>query len=245
MPSPADLYLSRSSLVFYAQLGETSGTTATDSKGSSNGTYSAGVTLANVVGAVPGSKAPTFNGTSGDISVPDVAALGVGDQFTISVWLKLSATTGSGQFAVATKNANAWQLAYDPTNHRYCMNVDSQGGDLVFSNTNGVNDTNWHHVFMTKNGSTRAILIDTVDQTNLGTNVASQSNAFEMRIGSNQGVNSWFPGSMQHLAIYNTALTAVEAQQDYDISRAPFAPYPRRLLVQSPPPRRRIQGLRR
>ena len=75
----------------YYRLGESSGTTATDTSGNgNNGTYSAiGVTL-GTTGAITNDTdtAATFGGSSGEMTVPDNADLDPASQITLEAWFK-------------------------------------------------------------------------------------------------------------------------------------------------------------
>ena len=83
--------LADSPLVYY-RLDEASGTTATDSSGSGhNGTYSATGVTYSVTGAIRGDadKAVTFNGTTGDVTVP--SPINPTGSATLECWVKIAA----------------------------------------------------------------------------------------------------------------------------------------------------------
>src|SRR5207302_6282189 len=82
----------------YWRLGETSGTTAADASGNGNtGAYSGGYSL-GVPGAITADNdtGAGFDGSTGQVSVPDTAALRLNGAFTIELWAKM------------TRFANSW-----------------------------------------------------------------------------------------------------------------------------------------
>src|SRR5205823_2885356 len=103
---------STAGLMGYWRLGESSGTTACDSTTQhDNGTYSGGFTL-GAPGALQADPATavSFDGSSGQMSVPAASSLNVGDTFSIEAWVKRGRSgTGSNE-VIASKQNNAWVL---------------------------------------------------------------------------------------------------------------------------------------
>src|SRR5437867_10092153 len=95
-------------LVSYWRLGQASGTTACDSKGSNAGTYQGGFTLGEP-GALAGDPdtAVRLNGSTGYVSVPHGSSLDVGDCFTIEAWRKRGSVGGSANLALASQPSQA------------------------------------------------------------------------------------------------------------------------------------------
>src|SRR5205807_1730173 len=88
-PPPAyrDAVLGQGGLVSYWRLGEGSGTTALDSKGSSNGTYSS-VTLGSSGAVVHDpDTAASFNGSTSKISLQALSAV---TDFSVEGWTNLA-----------------------------------------------------------------------------------------------------------------------------------------------------------
>src|SRR6266540_4057262 len=91
-------------VVSYWRLGQASGTTACDSKGSNAGTYQGGFTLGQP-GALVGDPdmAVRLNGSTGYVYVPHSASLDVGDSFTIEAWVKRGSVGGTANQIVASQ----------------------------------------------------------------------------------------------------------------------------------------------
>jgi hypothetical protein len=122
-PSYKNAVLGESSLISYWRLGEASGTTAADSKGTRNGIYS-GVTL-GVAGAITNdpNTGAAFNGSTSKVSLP---SLGTADDFTIEGWTYLEhqhvgllGPYQEGGRAHALPQRRADRAAHRPASHRH------------------------------------------------------------------------------------------------------------------------------
>lgn len=185
--------------VSYWKLNEASGTTANDTADSNNGTYSGGVTH-GVSGPVCGDTATSFNGSTGKVTVPDAANLHTGDVFTLEAWLKPSQLGITNGYAA---KSGAWQLLLTGPNkiQLYAPNVGP-----VATSTAGITDTTtWHHVVVTKNGSSVHIYLDGVDVTGTITNHTLVNSTTAVVLGAGA---SFFKGAIADVALYNYALSA-------------------------------------
>ncbi|HKT00126.1 MAG TPA: LamG-like jellyroll fold domain-containing protein [Rugosimonospora sp.] len=159
----------------YWPLAEASGNTAASAvltnEGGDTGTY-ANVTLANTASPLTGTttKAPTFNGTSSDVALPDIN-FGTAMAMSLSMWFKMPAGSHAGvlfsssDMAIA---ATATSGNYNPT-----LYVGTDGklfGQFWFNNPIGavnpiststsVADGNWHHVVFTGSAATQSMFLD-------------------------------------------------------------------------------------
>src|SRR2546423_13198425 len=215
-------------LVSYWRLGESSGTTACDSYGANAGTYQGGFTLGRV-GAIAGDPdtAVELDGAGGTVSVSHSTSLDVGDSFTIEAWVKRSSFGAPDYQAIASQGANAWLLAFNAANRLVLRQA--KVGDLV-SSTTAVTDTNWHHVAATKSGSAVHLYIDGTDVTGSVTNRTIATNTLPLLIGQSSG-SSFFDGTLDEVALYNTALSAATVKAHSDKGAVTPSPTP------SPTPR--------
>ena len=131
--------------------------------------------------------------------------------YTQAAWFKPTALgargiVGWGNYGVS-RQVNALRLFDSGNGFRHYW----WGADLDATNlsTNFL-DGNWHHVATTYDGTTRRIYLDgaQVIQDTPGANNAGTAN---FRIGSTNNAE-FFSGSLDDVAIYNTALTAAEVQ---------------------------------
>jgi acid phosphatase type 7 len=214
---------STNGLVAYYRLGETSGTTACDAKGTSNGTYLGGYTLGQT-GAIAGDtdKAAAFNGSTGYVSAPEASALDVGDTFTVEGWVK-RATPGSGNWeTIASKQSGAWLLMFNEFDQLTLRR--SKYGNVV-SSTATVSDTNWHYVAATKSGTSVHLYVDGKESTGTIANRTMTDNTEALVIGQSSS-SSFYGGSVDELAVYRVALTASQIADHYSAGASAPAPAP-------------------
>jgi hypothetical protein len=219
-------------LAGYWRLGETSGTTACDSKATSDGTYLGAYTLGQP-GAISGDSntAARFDGASGYVSAPDATALDVGDTFTVEAWVK-RANPGTGAWETAvSKQGGAWLLMFDEFDQLTLRR--SKYGNVA-SATTPIADTNWHYVAATKNGSSVHLYVDGKDVTGSVSNRTMTDNAEPLAIGESSS-SSWFDGSVDEVAVYRTVLSASQIASHYSAGATGTAPPPDPTPTPSPP----------
>ncbi len=221
----------------YWRLNETSGTAAADSNGSSNGTYSSGVTL-NRPGPAPGDPATAadFNGTTGYVNIPDSPKLRFNQRqsFSVEAWVKTSCSCAAHQI-VASKMANVspyqgWEVALSSTGLPQLLLINTwTTNNLYVKGTTKVNDGAWHHLAVTYDGSSAAqgvsIIVDgRLDEPSVIDNDLSATpvSAAPLYIGSRANSAYWFSGTLSDVAVYPTALTPSEASLHHLAGRSPY-----------------------
>jgi hypothetical protein len=192
----------------------TTGVPALDS--SYNGNNSTSVVGTTVVAGKYG-NARNFNGiaTGGDyINLGNNTKLKFStNNFTLSAWVKIS-TAGSyyiyrwrtsGIALLAGTSATVWFYNSTPTQR------------AVTSSGITVNDNNWHHIAGTYDGTTLIIYVDGISR---GTNVITDTISYGSggaAIGRDGNADdSYFPGIIDEVRIYNRALTAAEVSELYN-----------------------------
>ena len=197
----------------YWRLGETAGN-ALDETGGPAGTYNGGVTR-----GVPGvllsdsNPAARFDGVDDYVSVPDHAALDVGDVFTYELWLRRGTARGVAQ-RVIHKGGGAAGLGFG-TNNKLVLIPGGSGAAAIASSSTAINDSNWHHVVATKSGSSVHIYLDGVDVTALGTNTTATNNATALNVGRATTGTGYFDGDIDEVAIYPVALTQAQVLEHF------------------------------
>ena len=223
---------STSGLVSYWRLGESSGTSACDSYGPNPGTYQGAYSLGRV-GALAGdpNTAVLFDGSTGTVTIPHSPSLDVGDSFTVEAWVKRNGFGAPDYQAIASQGANAWLLAFNASNRLVLRQA--KVGDLVQS-TVSVTDTGWHHVAATKSGSSVHLYIDGVDRTGSVTNRTMANNTIPLSIGQSSSTSYW-NGTLDEVALYNTALSASTIQTHRDKGAVTPSPTPTPTPTNDPP----------
>ncbi|MBN9618199.1 MAG: LamG domain-containing protein, partial [Actinobacteria bacterium] len=192
-------------------------TSIADSSGNgTTGAVSGGVTF-GTAGAISGdtNTAATFNGTSGVINLGNPTALQLSCG-TVEAWVKTTDTDTSDSRTIAIK----W-MAYGISLYAgkpYVCDWNRGGTAVsVFGSTN-VADGQWHHIAMTfESGVANGMRIyvdgqlDTVDMIT----VADQNHDAIIGAGNIPASVGFFNGTLDEVAIYDTAWTASQIQRRY------------------------------
>jgi hypothetical protein len=214
----AQIMAQLSTLVGYWRLNESSGLVAIDTKNGNNGTYTGGATLAQTGPFVLSDSLAARLVSNSYVTIPDSAALDVGDVFTLECIVKRT-STGVTQ-VMLSKQASSYVLYFQADN-TVALGIPFVGN--VFVTTNTFTDTTaYHHIACTKNGSTVHIYVDGVDEALTGSNQTMANNSDALLIGldviagSAHATNNY----MAEVAIYNTALSGATILNHYNAAVA-------------------------
>lgn len=206
----------------YFRLGDSSGTTATDSSpAGSPGIYSGGVTL-GAPGVIPGvsDTAANFDGNSGLAATQNPVSNPT--TYSLEIWFKTTTTRGGKLIGFGDKNSGT-SSSYD--RHVYMQD----DGRLVFgtwtgsmntiTSANPYNDGTWHAVVATQSSAGMVMYVDGVQ---VGTNpqTAAQDYTGYWRIGGDStwgSTSAYFAGTLDEAAVYPTALTDVQVAHHYQL----------------------------
>ncbi len=181
-----------------------------------------GVLIGNA-GYGPGKvgQAFVFDGNGDALVLGNAPNLQLQD-FTIETWIKRATTA----YVSSGPGVDALFLGYGPGGYGFGLDrvsgrpllsritVDSLTADVSIS------DTNWHHLAMTKSGTTVVFYVDGVPYS-----TPPYSSVFtfttSVAVGATgEGYGNSFFGSIDDLSVYNRALTADEIQALYNASSA-------------------------
>jgi len=203
-------------LVGYWRLGESSGTNANDEVSTNDGTYTGTPTL-GATGALSGDTdtAVTFASASSQyVNIPDVAAVDLGDVFSLEAWINV---TGSGARYIVSKSTGAYALAIF-SDGTLGLRI---GNGATLRITNAALSAGWHHVVGTKNGATTALYVDgAAPATTASANVTAVNNATALLIGGDFNAGEFFNGSIDEVAVYNVAISEATALAHYNAGAA-------------------------
>ena len=209
----------------YWRLNETSGTTAADSSGGAQSGAYANVTL-GAAGGLPGDtdKAATFNGTTSYVLVNSTAASDFErtDPFSIEAWIK---TTSTGIVIPVSKMNNVapyrgYDILLDNGVARVQLINDYGAGNYTeIRGTTKLNDGGWHHLVVVNAGDgvstggrwqDLTIYVDGVADAKVPdlthTLTATMRNSIPVVFATRSGGGAWFPGGIDDVALYRTAL---------------------------------------
>jgi PKD repeat protein len=220
--APADAYgaavYSASPELFW-RLGESAGTTASDSGVNGNpGAYVSGVQL-GAAGALVGvgNTAATFDGASGLLA--SSAQFANPTTYSEELWFSTTTTNG-GKLIGFGSSATGTSGSYD--RHVYMEN----DGRLTFgtwtgqTNTitspTGYNDGAWHHLVATQSSVGMRLYLDGALVAS-GSQPGAQDYTGYWRVGGDTtwGPQPWFAGTIDEVAVYSSALTAEQVAQHH------------------------------
>ena len=205
--------LGTSGLLSYWRLGETSGTTANDARGSNNGTYTGGFTL-NQPGALTDDSNPSasFNGTTGYVTVPSASSLNQASALSVETWVYPTTVGTTQRWVSKFGQYTLRQISTGKTQFELGIGGTFPGAldpDPLSLNT-------WHHVVGTYNGSAIKVYVDGSEKASTPQTGAVTLGPSPLTLASMGGTGEFFNGRLDEAAVYNRALTATEVQRHYD-----------------------------
>ena len=193
-----------------------------DSKGTNNGDYLNGPTL-GVAGAIAGdpNTAARFDGVSDFGTV----ARQISDDFSIEFWF--NSTQGTGTGTAWSQGAGLVDADVSGTNNDFGVSLRSDGKVVagvgnpdvsIVSSAGGYNNGNWHHVVFTRTKTTGALqlYVDGVLAGSATGNTASLTSPANINFGRIQSGSNYFLGSLDEVAVYNTALSGSTVTSHYN-----------------------------
>jgi len=201
--------------VAYWRLGESSGSTASDEIGSSDGTYGGGVTL-GVTGALSGDSNTSISlaGSStryDGVTVSSLTTASYSSGITIELWVNWDSTNYSGFGIEAYRDSNnrIFLDTRDSTPH-----WDFRISGTWYSNVGAGFQNGWHLYAFTHDGTNAKTYRDGVLQ-NTQSASATTFDPTSMGIGQGSAGYNVFTGGIDEAAIYNSALSATELLAHY------------------------------
>jgi len=226
VPTYLDFIKGTTGLVGYWRLGESAGTSLADSWGTNTGTYFNTPTL-GVAGAITGdaNTATTFNGSNEYGSV----ARQISNDFSIEFWYKPTAQ-GNGTGANWYDGAGLVTSGFAGQSNDFGVGLRSDGrivagvggpvSDTSVVSNAGYSSGAWHHVVFTRTMATGALVlyVDGATDGSAAGSTVSLSDGLAIRFGNQMGAN-YFSGSLDEVAVYNTALSAATVTDHYNSAR--------------------------
>jgi hypothetical protein len=209
----------------YWKLDEAAGTTATDSVGGLNGTYTNGPVL-NGTGVKDANTAVSFDGVNDSVVVSDQYDFAGNAAFSVEFWMNRSAS-GSNQRIVSKERYTSasswggWEVMLGPTSAVHFLRMD--GGSTSSAILTPVTATaTWYHVVATYGSSTmRLYLNGTAVTPAVGSAFALEDSTVPLTFAqmANNSLARYFPGKIDEVAIYSRALTAQQVTDHYTAGR--------------------------
>ena len=152
------------------------------------------------------------------LSHADDASLefGTGD-FSIALWWKRETTVLGTTENVVRKWSPGYVIQFKATNRQIQWYTNDGTTATVLSDNNAIpNDLNWHHLVVTRSGTTGVIWVDGVDKTSSGsTRSGSIDGSGTFYIGSN-GSSEEYDGVIDEVGMWSKALASGEVAELYN-----------------------------
>jgi hypothetical protein len=203
------------------RLGDTSGTAAVDQMGANNGTYSATGVTKGQPALVPAEtdKAVAFNGSSGSAAVPATAALNVARTITLEAWIKPTSLPATGVFRSVMTKAEAYALQFNGPRLEFTVvqsgtrrRLQTPAGVIVAGGT--------YHVVGTFDGTTQRLYVNGTQVATAALTGSASTSTAPLVIGSWDGRQEFFSGTIDEPAVYGTVLSAAQVRAHYDAGSA-------------------------
>ena len=203
--------------VSYWRLGEGSGTLAGDERNANPGTYVNGAVLdtASLLGADSSNKAVALDGMNDHVRVPHSASLSLSSPFSLETWIKPTTLPVAGQFASVLTKAETYSLQFNGPRLEFTI---MQFGvrQRLQAPVGAVQPGQTYHVVATFDGAMRRLYLNGVEVASAALAGGGSASTNNLYIGSWKGASEFFAGSVDDVAVYNTAVSAARVTAHYD-----------------------------
>ena len=205
-------------LALWLKFDESAGVVAADSSGNGNTGAVAGAALWRPAGGMR-AGALKFNGSNGEVVVPDRTNLDNTAAFTLAYWFRADAWTVDSGGLVCKRDGASSNNAYTTylkrtDQHLY---VDIDGSNDRFASASVIVTGAWYHVALVFDGSLAAAqrvrlwINGSLDVTAAESSAAVPNYSSNLRVGNtHSGAANWFDGLIDDVRFYRRALGAGE-----------------------------------
>jgi hypothetical protein len=200
----------------YWRLGESSGTTAFDSTGAHNGSYTNGPLLgqASLLPADTANKAVGFDGVNDHVRIPTAESLNPATRVSAEAWIRPASLPISGNFASILTKAESYSLQFNGPRLEFTImqngtrrRLQAPSGAIAAGGT--------YHVVGTYDGTSQRLYVNGAQVASTALSGAISTNANPLEIGSWNGSEEFFKGTIDDAAVYNATLSAARVSAHY------------------------------
>ncbi|MBQ9455953.1 MAG: LamG domain-containing protein [Thermoguttaceae bacterium] len=174
---------------------------------------------------------PSAANKGANISLGSIPTLGndptsteMASDFTYSLWVKVGSAYSSGygnSIIIGDRNSSSDTQEHNffkvMTGSAQYYNYKNGGGSIGVSTGLSTNADEWQFFTITKAGNKLTTYVNGVQNAS-GTIPNAALNSVALKIGGNSATNEAWPGSIDQVAVHNSALTTAQIQEAYRIS---------------------------
>jgi concanavalin A-like lectin/glucanase superfamily protein/fibronectin type III domain protein/lysyl oxidase len=200
----------------YWRLNEASGTLAADERGANPGTYANAPSLgaASLLATDTTNKAVGFDGTNDNVKVASSATLGFSSSLSLEAWIKPTSLPVAGAFASILTKAESYSLQFNGPRLEFTVmqsgvrkRLQAPSGAIVAGTA--------YHVVGTYDGTTQRLYVNGAQVASAALSGPATVNANPLMIGSWNGSEEFFKGTLDEPAVYTGALSAARVSAHY------------------------------
>jgi hypothetical protein len=153
----------------------------------------------------------TFNGSTGGVSVPASASLGLSSAMTLMAWIEPTASQ-SGWRTIMQRQSDAYFLnASNESGPLRPAGGGTIGGGITWVTGTTASPVNaWTHVALTYDGAALRLYVNGTQVATRTVSGAIQASTNPLWIGGNSPYGEYFQGLIDEARVYNRALTATD-----------------------------------
>jgi Concanavalin A-like lectin/glucanases superfamily len=220
-----DVILGTPGLQSYWRLGEASGVTAFDSKGTANGTLN-GPSFGGAGATTHPNDALTLDGVDDYVDFGDVHDVAGTSSFTLEAWINRTTLGEADRWRwIVTKQSivdprDGWALVVAPNDTGYGQRLwfsrFSAGTEHVALSTTVTAANTWYHVAASYDGATMRVYVNGVLEGSTASAMSMPNTTFPLRISSAAPPSVHrFPGRLDEVAVYNVALSGAQVREHH------------------------------
>jgi len=173
---------------------------------------------------IANAEAMSFNGVDSYIELNSLDQSILNSSFTVCFWLNKTAKGGGldndRMIDLTVSSSTSLQIITDAATNKFGVNFRQNGShwiaQKVFNNWNTVTDS-WHHIALTWDGTSYEYYFDGSSVATTGTSsIGVSGTGFFLGKRADGVASTEFKGTLDEVAIFNTALSASKIQQIYD-----------------------------
>jgi hypothetical protein len=196
----------------YWRLGETGGTTAIDSSGGDNGTYTNGPTL-NRPGLLSGDSngSVSFDGSNDYLKVPSTGSLSPSLLISLETWIKPTSLPAAGSFNSILTKPESYSLQFNGPRLEFTI-IQSGTRKRLQAPTGAIVAGQAYHVVGTYDGTTQRLYVNGAEVASAPLSGAIDTNGNPLTIASWGGNAEFFKGTIDEAAVYGSVLSSARVQ---------------------------------